>query len=315
MDDELLGILRTLRDRALDSDESPVEGVPRAEIESIDPADLHGRSREAVEALLREHLPTLVAEDPEGVGFAAEHLHAWIVDAEARWRVAHRCRTLGLEPYDDAPGPHGTAEPGDRVLAGPCARVAGLLSELSDATWAVATPPPGAEPVRTVPVAVALTGQPVIGRAFAEGVTENLRTSTLVSAGALAGVLLLFGYLPALVPALWTLALVGAALVALGHPVSIGTSMVTSLALGAGVDFAIHLLFRARRDGVGGLEAVRALGGVVAASGLTLALAFLVLARASMPPVAQFGVGIALALLGAAAGAILWVPHLRPKAR
>ena len=35
----------------------------------------------------------------------------------------------------------------------------------------------------------------------------------------------------------------------LGHPISVGTSMITCIALGAGVDFAIHLGFRARSYG------------------------------------------------------------------
>ncbi|RMG99669.1 MAG: hypothetical protein D6705_02845 [Deltaproteobacteria bacterium] len=310
-DARLVALLRDLRDRALDSDESPVEGVPRAEIETIDPASLYGKSEAELEEILRGHLPTLVATDPEGIRYVAEHLHAWIEDAVARWQVGARCEALGLPAYRG--GNEGsTGEGADRMLSAECSRIAGLLAELDDATWAVGEPIEGVEPVRSVPLIAGVTGQPVMGRAFAESVTENLRTSTLVSAGALAVVLLVFGYLAALVPALWTLAVVGAVVALLGHTVSIGTSMVTSLSLGAGVDFAIHLLFRARQEGGDAAAAVRALGGVVVASGATVGLAFFVLARASMPPIAEFGVGIAVALSVAAVGAILWVPHLRP---
>ena len=104
---------------------------------------------------------------------------------------------------------------------------------------------PGAQ-LRDVPADIRLTGQPVIGQAFAESVTSSLSVSTFVSVAGLIVVLALARQLFALIPAIWTLAVSAGIIAALGHPISIGTSMVSCIALGAGVDFAIHLGYRFR---------------------------------------------------------------------
>ena len=318
-DDELLDQVRALRDRALDSEDSPVEGVPRAEIEQIAPDALLPARGPALEALLRRHLPTLVARDPEGVRFVAEHLGPWIDDAMASWRVARRCRTLGVEPHaprqEQAPAEVDDlaalfAEDDDPPeLSEACLALSGVLSELEAPLWPVAGEVD--VPVRKeVPLRARVTGQPVIGQAFAQSVVENLLDSTLVSLAALGVVLMGAGYLMALIPALWTLGITAGVIALLGHPINVGTSMVSCIALGAGVDFAIHLGVRARADHSGGANAVRKIGGVILVSGLTLALAFLVLTASAMPPLQQFGAGLSVALLGAALGSVWWIPAL-----
>ena len=60
--------------------------------------------------------------------------------------------------------------------------------------------------LRDVPADIRLTGQPVIGQAFAESVTSSLSISTLWSVAGLIVVLALARQLFALIPALWTLA-------------------------------------------------------------------------------------------------------------
>ncbi|MCA9710379.1 MAG: MMPL family transporter, partial [Myxococcales bacterium] len=164
---------------------------------------------------------------------------------------------------------------------------------------------------------VRLTGQPVIGQAFAQSVTQSLRSSTLVSLAALAVVLLLFRQVRALVPAVWTVMITAGVIELLGHPISIGTGMVACIALGAGVDFAIHLGVRARGSQAShpGREATDALGGVILATGVQLAVAFLVLLASEMPPLQQFGVGLAVGLMGAATGAVWLTPRLFPPRR
>jgi predicted RND superfamily exporter protein len=133
-----------------------------------------------------------------------------------------------------------------------------------------------------------------------------------VSIVALAIVLVIGGHLRALVPALWTLLVTAGIVQLLGHPIGIGTSMVTCIAVGAGVDFAIHLSVRARvaRGPDPGREAVDELGGVALVTGLQLAAAFLVLLASVMPPLRQFGVGLAIGLLCAACGAVWFAPAL-----
>jgi predicted RND superfamily exporter protein len=155
----------------------------------------------------------------------------------------------------------------------------------------------------------------VIGEAFADSVTTSLAASTAVSVVALALVLAVSRFLVALVPALWTLGVTAGVVALLGHPISVGTSMVACIAVGAGVDFAIHLAVRARAS-TGADRAARAvaeLGPVMSVGAIQLALAFLVLAASDLRPLAQFGVGLAVGLVGAALGAIWLAPLLVPR--
>jgi predicted RND superfamily exporter protein len=233
------------------------------------------------------------------VGFVADHLGPWIDEAIGEWRVEHRCAALGLR--------NGAGGGGD----GTCAAVAGTLAELDDTEWAV--PPTAAlEPVRSIPTRVHITGRPILGQALARSVTDNLLQSTLVSLIALAVMLVLSRHLVALAPALWTLAVTGGVLALTQQPISIGTSMVACIALGAGVDFGIHLHVRARAIGgpKPGERAVEELGIVIAISGVTLAAAFSVLLASQMPPLRQFGAGLVVGLLGASLGAIWLLPGL-----
>ncbi|MEM9458865.1 MAG: MMPL family transporter [Myxococcota bacterium] len=338
MQDELV----RLRDRALGTDELMQGPAPDAERESVDPAKLFELRGPALASYLTQQLPTAVERDPEDVSFVAELLPEWIDEAAERSRVLAACGPLGLPPPSEGSGADPSADPsadpgeqgalpsGERgprppaerpressASSGPvddrCQRLPALLSELTDAEWTI---PAGieAEELGRHPWSVQLTGQPVIGQAFAQSVSTSLRNSTLVSLGALAVVLLVFGQLRALVPAVWTVMLTVGVIYALGHPISIGTSMVTCIALGAGVDFAIHLGIRARAStgAQPGREATEALGGVILVTGVQLALAFLVLLASEMPPLQQFGAGLAVGLLGAAAGAVWLTPRLYP---
>lgn len=284
----LVPALTAVRDRALEGEDSPVEGVPRAEIDAIEPTSLVTPRGPALEALLREKLPTLAAKDPEGIGFVAKHLGPWVDEELAKFRVEGRCAALGK-----------TGEA--------CKAVDTALSELDDAEWRMT-----AGPGRELNLTTRLTGQPVIGEAFAESVTRSLFESTLVSVVGLLITLLIFRQLKALVPALWTLCVTMGILYALGMPISVGTSMISCIALGAGVDFAIHLGLRARSytGPDRGHKAVVDIGVVTLISALQLALAFLVLVASEMAPLREFGIGLAIGLVGAALGACWLIPWL-----
>ncbi|MCH9681634.1 MAG: MMPL family transporter [Deltaproteobacteria bacterium] len=307
--------LRAVRDRALGTDEL-VAPVPEAERLAVEPAVLFDTRGAALQDYLRGKLPTLVADDPEGIEFVAQFVAQWVDEAAERNRFTATCGALGLpappvrngdEPGEGSPGADKPSE--DAPTDDRCTAVVRVLSELGDAEWKI---PPGVQAtvIATHDWKAQLTGQPVIGLAFADSVTESLLASTLVSLGALSLVLLVFGQIRALAPALWTLMLTAGLIHLLGHPISIGTSMVACIALGAGVDFAIHLGIRARQ--VGGAAATDALGGVILVTGIQLALAFLVLLASEMPPLRQFGVGLAIGLLVAAAGAVWLTPRLFP---
>ncbi|KIG18980.1 hypothetical protein DB30_06591 [Enhygromyxa salina] len=282
-----------LRD-GLDDEEEGVFMMDIPGLQSLDPAKLLVLRDAELEAYMRANLPTAVAEDAEGIAPAAKHLGAWIDEAKGKYKVEGWCAALDLEARCDELRP--------------------ALAELQDEEWVVpASLELGADAeVREIPADIRLTGQPVIGQAFAQSVTKSLLMSTLVSIAALGVVLLLTRSLFALVPAIWTLAFSAGIIAALGHPISVGTSMVACIALGAGVDFAIHLGFRARsyKQRGAGDRAVRELGAVVVISAVQLALAFSVLLLSEMPPLQQFGIGLAISLVGAALGAVWFTPML-----
>jgi predicted RND superfamily exporter protein len=289
----LLEALGHVRDRALEGDDSPVEGVPRAEIDAIAPESLITPRGPALEALLRDKLPTLAAKDPQGIGFAAKYLGDWANEALDKFKVEARCGALGLAPA-------GEQQPN-------CASVQAALSEIDDDEWRVMS-----GEGRRLDFGTRLTGQPVIGAAFAQSTTKSLFTSTAVSLLGLTATLLVARQLLALVPALWTLCVTMGLLGLFGLPINVSTSMISCIAVGAGVDFAIHLNFRARQHHgrEAGRRAVDEIGVVTLISALQLACAFLVLLASELAPLRHFGVGLGVGLVGAALGACWFAPSL-----
>jgi predicted RND superfamily exporter protein len=286
-----------LRNEVFDPVEGAVEAeVPPEELNALTPESLLAPRGEALEKLMREKMPKVLEQDAEGIKFAAEHLGAWIDEAMVKYEAGNACPALGIED------------------AKQCETVGPVIAEFKDEEWAVPAGtviPEGVE-ARVVPLRLGLTGQPVIGQAFGESVTRSLMMSTFASVVALGLMLLISRQIRALVPAVWTLTFTAGIIALLGHPISVGTSMVACIALGAGVDFAIHLGFRARsiKGPTPGEDAVNELGAVVVISAVQLALAFLVLAASEMPPLQHFGIGLAIGLIGAALGAVWLTPIL-----
>jgi hypothetical protein len=95
--------------------------------------------------------------------------------------------------------------------------------------------------------------------------TESLRHSTdrVARSGWRSSLLPRAAAHRALVPALWTLTFVtlGGARPCSALPISVGTSMISCIAVGAGVDFAIHLIFaRDSAPAIAGQRAVDEIG-------------------------------------------------------
>lgn len=318
---ELLAEVRGFLDRALGTDEI-IEPLAKADYAAVAPEKVLELSESALADYLRQSLPKLAEKDPEGPKFVAQQLTQWVGESRQRGRVQAMCKTLGLSsepdkavskaPVEDPMGLDLGDDDTKPVLpAGPCLAFSYVISELGDTLWGV---PEGVDVAidHEVPWEVTLTGQPLIGQAFAQSVTTSLYQSSLISAIALAFVLLLGRQLAAMLPALWSVAVTMGIVSLLGHPIGIGTSMVSCIAMGAGVDFAIHLGVRARAA-TGpdpGVEAVAELGGVAVVTGVQLAAAFAVLLLSTMPPLRQFGVGLAVGLIAAAAGAVAFAPVL-----
>lgn len=292
-DERFLQTLLALRDRAFGTEEV-TDPLPKETYEKLSMRRLFETPADERAQLIRTEVPALVSSDPKGVEIVAEQLGMWISEAVSEWKQGVICQRI--KRLSDA------AEPVT------CAEIKAIVSELADETWDVDEPArPSA--YRAVPLEIHVTGQPILGAAFATSVTRNLVRSTMLSVVMLVMVLVASGHVRALIPALWTLVITGGCIAALGHPISVGTSMVACIGVGAGVDFALHLGIRARRVG-SGADAVRALGGVVVITGVQLSMAFLVLLLSEMPPLRQFGVGLAIALLSAAVGAVWWGPRL-----
>jgi predicted RND superfamily exporter protein len=165
------------------------------------------------------------------------------------------------------------------------------------------------------PIAVVVSGQPVIQQAMADSGLRNqilwmaisLPLSLLILGVVLKSlVAALIGLLPAALTLLVTFGLMG--LLPERLPMDIAASMLASIALGVGLDYAIHVLWRHRPSDPD--EASAAAGPAVAISAIEVTGGFGVLAFASIAPVARFGLLTAETLLVAALATLVLLPAL-----
>jgi predicted RND superfamily exporter protein len=84
--------------------------------------------------------------------------------------------------------------------------------------------------------------------------------------------------------------------------------MLASIALGVGIDYAVHFLWRYQR---GDLEkAMRTTGRAIAINAIEITGGFVVLAWASIAPISRFGLLVAETLLVAAVATLVLLPAL-----
>jgi predicted RND superfamily exporter protein len=121
----------------------------------------------------------------------------------------------------------------------------------------------------------------------------------------------------AVLPVAFSLLLVLAALALAGTPLGIANSMFAGIALGIGLDFAIHLTtaYRQRlRQGIPASEALRRTlelsGPSVCVSAASITAGFSVLMLSEIAPNVQLGVMICLCLLTCAVTTLLLIPSL-----
>ncbi|HEX7771316.1 MAG TPA: MMPL family transporter, partial [Pyrinomonadaceae bacterium] len=121
----------------------------------------------------------------------------------------------------------------------------------------------------------------------------------------------------AVLPVAFSLLLVLAALALAGTPLGIANSMFAGIALGIGLDFAIHLTttYRQRlRQGIPAGEALRSTlevsGPAVCVSAASITAGFSVLTLSEIAPNVQLGVMICLCLLTCAVTTLLLIPSL-----
>ena len=121
----------------------------------------------------------------------------------------------------------------------------------------------------------------------------------------------------AVLPVAFSLLLVLAALALVGTPLGIANSMFAGIALGIGLDFAIHLATAYRQRLSQGMPASEALrvtleltGPAVCVSAASITAGFSVLMLSEIAPNVQLGVMICLCLLTCAATTLLLIPSL-----
>lgn len=254
------------------------------------------------EALARA-LPHTAARDPKGIEMCAEGIAGTAGDARSMIAAA---RLAG--PVLSAAG----------VAAPPAALALGVANALTDLDAPLfGFPSADADASR---VSAWVTGQPVVNMAFADCTTRNSIYSLSVTFVLLV-VLLTIAFrsivtsLKALVPALVMFALAIGVMGAAHVPLDPTTSMISAIALGVGVDYAIHFLWRRKRRGESLEQTAETIGPSIASNATQVAAGFSVLAISDMIPMQRFGLLVAMAMVLSALATFILLPVLRAEGR
>lgn len=253
--------------------------------------------RERFDAELRRYVTAEELTDVEGFSRTSEYLFTKVELAAAPLLRAHLVKALltATGPLDERRA-H---------------RVAAIANELLQPQWYLGAPAGDGGPA----IRVTVSGQPVIQQAMTESVQRN-QVNSLATSLPLVLLILVFvfrsvvaaliGLLPAAGTLLATFGLMG--LFPEELPMDLAASMLASIALGVGIDYAIHFLWRYQR---GDLEkAMRTTGRSIAINALEITGGFVVLAWASIAPISRFGLLIAETLLVAAVATLVLLPAL-----
>ncbi|HIN85524.1 MAG TPA: hypothetical protein EYN06_03505 [Myxococcales bacterium] len=193
-------------------------------------------------------------------------------------------------------------------------RVGNIVDDVLANSWMVASEhaPPEA---RKIPIETHVSGYPIVQEAMARSVHKNQTVSLLTSLPLVLIILCIVfrsfraGFI-ALVPTGFTL-MVTFGLMGLysdSLPLDIGGSMLASIALGVGIDYAIHFLWRYRETGV--KDAMHTTGRSIVINAAEITAGFAVLMWASIAPMSRFGLLIAETLLVAALTTLILLPAM-----
>ena len=165
------------------------------------------------------------------------------------------------------------------------------------------------------PLTALVSGYPVVQEAMTQSVHRNQINSLLTSLPLVLLILIimfrsvvagLIGMLPTGLTLLVTFGIMG--LMPERFPLDIGSSMLASIALGVGIDYAIHFLWRYRASGLEG--AMRNTGRAIVINAAEITAGFVVLVGATIVPMSNFGLLTAETLLVAAVATLLMMPAL-----
>ncbi len=203
---------------------------------------------------------------------------------------------------------------GDGLEAAVTFRLAAIVYDLNGASWHVPATLAPADAAKR-PITAEVSGYPIVQEAMAQSVRRNQINSLFASLPLVLLILILVfrsfraglvGMLPTGLTLLVTFGLMG--LFPQRLPLDIGSSMLASIALGVGIDYAIHFLWRYRKSGLEG--AMRNTGRAIVINAAEITAGFVVLVSASIVPMSNFGLLTAETLLTAAVATLILMPAM-----
>jgi hypothetical protein len=117
--------------------------------------------------------------------------------------------------------------------------------------------------------------------------------------------------LKAIVPPVFMLAAAVGVMGAVPIPLDMTTSMIAAIALGIGVDYSVHFLWRRRRRGECLAATTAHVGPSIASNALQVAAGFSVMAISNMVPMQRFGLLVSLTMILSAVATFILLPALR----
>lgn len=170
-----------------------------------------------------------------------------------------------------------------------------------------------------------INGMPVINRSLSKSALANqIKSLSFALVPVLVIVAILFRSLRAgilvSVPALITLIVIYAGMGLLGIHLDIGTAMLACIILGAGVDYAVHLVAEWHCDGdrsvrEAAYNAVRKTGGAIWTNAIMVCTGFAILTLGEARPLQNVGGLTATAMIAAACATFIAIPALAKRPR
>ncbi len=168
------------------------------------------------------------------------------------------------------------------------------------------------------PIIAQISGQPVINTAFCQSTIRNqlksLATAWIVLTLILSGT---FGTirnaLTAQLPTAVTLCLAVGIMGVLDIPLDLTTSMIAAIALGIGVDYSVHYLWRRTRRNETMAQTIEHAGPPIASSAIQVASGFMVMTLSATVPTQRFGALVATTMILCALATFVLLPAIRVK--
>ncbi|MBN2804084.1 MAG: MMPL family transporter [Deltaproteobacteria bacterium] len=249
--------------------------------------------------ILRDSLPATCGRDEEGMEITAKSLTQGLFQ-EKNKIIAKRLSVSVLRALEiNSPTPELESRV-EWALTDLTIPVYGFESKGKDATLILAS----------------VTGSPVINVALASSTISNQIRSLIVAIVILIIIMaLLFKSLltavKGVLPAILMLALAIGVMGAFAIPIDLTTSMIAAIALGIGVDYAIHFLWRRQKRGETLEQTTAGVGPSIISNAFQVGAGFAVLCISNMVPMQRFGMLVAMTMILAAFATFIMLPALR----